>query len=214
MTLVVVDQLTKMAHFITCAKVADRGHRADLFLAEVVWLHGLPDMVFSNQGLQFMSLFWHQLHKLGSTRVNLSSGFHLETNGQTEHTNQILEQYLRCYFKYDQCNWLAWLLLAEFAYNNAIQESAGMWLFKSNVGYQPWFSYMQPADAVVPVAEDWAKALIDRVACLLSGEFGEGAGIVQAAHRFITEDSATLVCEGQGLASACKHQDIGAIPKA
>ena len=56
--LVVVNQLTKMACFIACAKTVDTGCTADLFLIEVVWLHGLPtDMVVSDSGLQFASCF-------------------------------------------------------------------------------------------------------------------------------------------------------------
>jgi len=70
-------------------------------------------------------------------KLHFTSGYHLEANGQTEHTNQMLEQYLQCYCNYQQDNWADLLLLAEFAYNNASSATTGVSLFFANKGYHP-----------------------------------------------------------------------------
>ena len=63
--------------------------------------------------------------------------YHPETNGQTECTNQILEQYLRIYVNYKQNDWINLLPLAEFAYNNTTQSTTGMSPFFANLGFHP-----------------------------------------------------------------------------
>ncbi len=98
--LVVVDRLTKMAHFTPCSKLITAEETTQLILDGIVRLHGLPEEIVSNRGLQFTSKFWHRLFKLLGVDIRLSSAFHPETNGQTERTNQTLEQYLRCTVNY------------------------------------------------------------------------------------------------------------------
>ena len=85
--------------------------------------HGLPDDVISDRGPQFISKFWKPMFKLLRILANLSSGYHPETNGQSKRTNQTLEQYLHCCINYQQDDWVDFLHLAEFAYNNSAHSS-------------------------------------------------------------------------------------------
>jgi len=98
--LVVVDRLTKMAHFTPCSKSITAEETARLILDKIIRLHGLPEEIMSDKGPQFASKFWRRLLKLLKVDIQLSSAFHPETNGQTERTNQTLEQYLRCTVNY------------------------------------------------------------------------------------------------------------------
>ncbi|XP_054826969.1 uncharacterized protein LOC129324030 [Eublepharis macularius] len=121
--LVVVDLFTKMAHFIPCSGPPTAQETAHLYLQHVFRLHGRPDHIISDRGVQFTSRFWRALHSLLGTQVHLSSAHHPQSDGQTERINATLEQYLRCYTNHQQDDWLALLPLAEFAYNNAVHSS-------------------------------------------------------------------------------------------
>ena len=130
--LVIVDRFLKMAHFVPCSKTTSGEERADLFLNNVVQLHGLPEDVTSDRGPQFISHFWRRLLQTFGTSVNLSSAHHPQTDGQTERVNQILEQYLRCTVSYQQEDWVDFLAMAEFAYNNSIHASTKVSPFFAN----------------------------------------------------------------------------------
>jgi hypothetical protein len=157
--LVVVDRLTKMAHFIPCNKTATSADTARLVMDNVVRLHGLPDDIVSDRGPQFASRFWARLFALLGTKIKLSTAFHPQTDGQTERVNQILEQYLRCTINYHQNNWVSLLPLAEFAYNNARHASTGQSPFFANTGYHPRFGILPVQQPTVPAAEDHARAI-------------------------------------------------------
>jgi transposase InsO family protein len=85
--LVVVDRLTKMAHFTPCSKSITAEETAQLILDGIVQLHGLPEEIVSDRGLQFTLKFWHRLFKLLGVDIRLSSAFHPEIDGQIERTN-------------------------------------------------------------------------------------------------------------------------------
>nr|CAH66151.1 OSIGBa0097I11.3 [Oryza sativa] len=92
---VVVDRLTKVAHFIP-VKTTYTGHKlAELYMARVVCLHGIPKKIVSDRGSQFTSKFWQKLQSELGTRLNFSTAYHPQTDGQTERVNQILEDMLR-----------------------------------------------------------------------------------------------------------------------
>ena len=71
------------------------------------------------------------------TKLHFTFGYHLEGDGQTEHVNQTLEQYLQIYCNYQQDNWSSLLPLAEFTYNNAPNVTTGVSPFFTNKGYDP-----------------------------------------------------------------------------
>jgi hypothetical protein len=135
--LVVIDRLTKMSHFIPCSKDLDARQFANLFMKEIVRLHGLPHDIITDRGTLFTSDLWKETTgKLGIER-RLSTAFHPQTDGQTERTNAILEQYLRAYINYQQDDWCGYLPLAEFAYNNGYQETIKNTPFFANYGINP-----------------------------------------------------------------------------
>lgn len=135
--LVVVDRLTKMAHYIPTNTTITAEGTAGLILAEVVRLHGIPQEIISDRGSVFTSRVWETIcEELKITR-KLSTAFHPESDGQTERVNQIMEQYLRAYCNYAQDNWRGMLPYAEFAYNNAESATTNVSPFAANYGFNP-----------------------------------------------------------------------------
>ena len=152
--LVVVDRLTKMAHFIPYKGLPTAKQTADLVLKEVFRLHGIPDDVVSDRGVQFTSKFWKDFCLALGVKVNLSSAFHPQSNGQTERTNQTLEQYLRCFSSHLQDDWLDHLPTAEFAYNNAEHSSTKHSPFFANTGSHPVFIPHLPVASTLPAVAE------------------------------------------------------------
>jgi len=158
--MVVKDRLSKQAHFVPTHKCIDAPKTADLFLQHVFRLHGSPRSIVSDRGPQFVSTFWRRFHSLLGTSTNLSSAFHPETDGSTEVTNQVIEQYLRIYCNYQQSDWaFPHLTLAEFAYNNTINSSTGMTPFFANTGHHPLFDPTLSREPLVPAAEERIRHL-------------------------------------------------------
>jgi hypothetical protein len=90
----------------------------------------------SDRGLQFTSKFWEKLHESMDTKLNFSSAYHPQTDGQTERTNQILEDMLRAYaLKYGK-SWDKSLTYTEFSYNNSYQASIEMAPYEALYGWQ------------------------------------------------------------------------------
>ncbi|WVZ89243.1 hypothetical protein U9M48_035669 [Paspalum notatum var. saurae] len=120
---VVVDRLTKVAHFIPVNTTYSGAKLAELYISRIVYLHGVPKRIISDRGSQFTSRFWEQLHNSLDTKLRFSTAYHPQTDGQTERTNQILEDMLRaCAIQYGT-SWDKCLLYAEFSYNNSYQAS-------------------------------------------------------------------------------------------
>ncbi|MVG17081.1 transposase, partial [Aeromonas jandaei] len=116
---VIVDRLSKVAHFIP-VKTTHRPHQyADLYIQNIFRLHGIPKRIVSDRGPQFIARFWEQLHKELGTKLVRSSAYHPQTAGQTERVNQILEDILRACVLSSGESWEKWLPLAEFSYNNS-----------------------------------------------------------------------------------------------
>jgi transposase InsO family protein len=98
---VIVDRLTKVAHFIPVKMTYSGAKLVELYMSRIVCLHGVPKKIVSNRGSQFTSKFWKKLHESMDTKINLSPAYHPQMDGQTERINQILEDMLRaCALKY------------------------------------------------------------------------------------------------------------------
>jgi transposase InsO family protein len=107
---------------------------ATLYIENIVRLHGVPSRIVSDRGTQFTSRFWKSLHKAMGTKLDFSSAYHPQTDGQTERVNQILEDLLRaCVLTYGK-DWEQSLPYAEFSYNNGYQTSLGMSPFEALYG--------------------------------------------------------------------------------
>jgi transposase InsO family protein len=92
---VIVDRLTKVAHIILVNTTYKGSQLAELYMAQIVCLHGVPKKIISDRGSQFTSTFWKSLHENMGMRLNFNSTYHPQTDGQTERTNQVLEDMLR-----------------------------------------------------------------------------------------------------------------------
>jgi hypothetical protein len=123
---VVVDRLTKSAHFIPTNQKYSYDKLAELYLERIVSIHGVPKTITSDRGSVFTSSFWKSLHHALGTELNFSTAYHPQTDGQTERVNQILEDMLRCCAMNFGESWDKHLHLAEFAYNNSYQSSIEM----------------------------------------------------------------------------------------
>ncbi|WVZ63978.1 hypothetical protein U9M48_013565 [Paspalum notatum var. saurae] len=120
---VVVDRLTKVAHFIPMNTTYSGARLAELYISRIVCLHGVPKKIISDRGSQFTSRFWEQLHDSLDTKLRFSTVYHPQMDGQTERTNQVLEDMLRaCAIQYGT-SWDKCLPYAEFSYNNSYQAS-------------------------------------------------------------------------------------------
>ena len=116
---VIVDTLTNSAHFIPIKMTYKAEKLAKLYISEIVQLHGVPFSIISDRGMQFTSKFWRTLHAELGTRLDLSTAFHPQTDGQSERTIQVLEDMFReCVVEFGghRDNFLP---LAEFSYNNS-----------------------------------------------------------------------------------------------
>ncbi len=151
--LVVVDRFTKMAHFIPCLTTATAEQTADLFMRNIFRLHGAPSEIISDRGPQFSSTFWKSFFTLLGTKVKLSTAYHPQTDGQSERTNQTLEQFLRCYINYQQNDWVSLLPHAEYSYNNTIHMAIQCTPFFATYGLNPTSDFQTVTESYNPNAE-------------------------------------------------------------
>ena len=131
---VVVDRLTKSAHFLPIRTNYSLDKLAKIYIKEIVWLHGIPKSIISDRDPRFTSRFWGKLQEALSTRLNFNTAFHPQTNGQSKRVIQVLEDMLRsCVVDYEG-NWDKYIPLVEFVNNNSFQTSIGMALYKALYG--------------------------------------------------------------------------------
>ncbi|XP_078518423.1 LOW QUALITY PROTEIN: retrotransposon-like protein 1 [Lissotriton helveticus] len=155
---VVVDQFSKMSHFVPLKNLPNATELASLFVQHVVKLHGIPKVVISDRGPQFVSRFWRSFLKGLGVDSRLSTGYHPETDGQTERVNQDLEQYLRLYLMEQEGDWPSLLHPAEFAYNNSVHSATGFSPFFLNSGRHPNM-LVGREDVDVPAVEEVLQKL-------------------------------------------------------
>ena len=116
---VVVDRLIKSPHFLPVRIDYSLDKLVDLYIKEIVWLHGIPISIISNIDPRFTSRFWGKLQEDLGTRLNFSTGFHPQTDGQSERVIQVLEDMLRsCVIVYEG-SWDRHIPLVKFLYNNS-----------------------------------------------------------------------------------------------
>ncbi|KAG8483076.1 hypothetical protein CXB51_021971 [Gossypium anomalum] len=123
---VIMDRLTKSAQFIPVHTDYPLERLANLYVSEIVRLHGVPMSIISDRDLRFTSRFWKKLQEELGTKLSFSTTFHLQTDDQSKKVIQILENMLRCCVLEFQGSWKRYLPLVEFAYNNSYQTSLKM----------------------------------------------------------------------------------------
>jgi hypothetical protein len=115
---VIVGELSRQAHFLNLHPKFDAVDLAHLYLHEVYRHHGLPRVLISDRDVRFTSLFWTALMKRLGVKLNLSTAYHPQTDGQSERTISTLEDMIRPHVCYLQTDWDQYLDQLEFAYNN------------------------------------------------------------------------------------------------
>ncbi|KAJ9564288.1 hypothetical protein OSB04_000254 [Centaurea solstitialis] len=123
---VVVDRLTKSAHFIAIREASSSEVLADIYVREIVARHGVPVTVISDRDVRFTSRFWSRFHKELGTKLQFSTAFHPQTDGQSERTIRTLEDMLQACVLDFGGSWESHLPLVEFSYNNSFHASIGM----------------------------------------------------------------------------------------
>ena len=131
---VIVDRLTKCAHFLPMKVNFSMDRLASLYIKEIVRMHGVPVSIVSDRDPRFTSRFWHSLQKALGTKLSFSTAFHPQTDGQSERVIQVLEDLLRACALDLKGNWDDYLPLVEFAYNNSFEASIGMAPFEALYG--------------------------------------------------------------------------------
>ncbi|GJS60601.1 putative reverse transcriptase domain-containing protein [Tanacetum coccineum] len=126
-----VNRLTKSAHFLATYEDYSTEKLARLYIDEVVARHGVPMSIISNRDGQFTLHFWQTLQKALGTRLDMSTAYHSQMNGQSKRTIQTLEDMLRaCVIDFGR-NWDVHLPLAEFSYNISYHSSIQYASFKA-----------------------------------------------------------------------------------
>ncbi|KAI3751218.1 hypothetical protein L2E82_22266 [Cichorium intybus] len=122
---VIVDQLTKSAHFIPIQETSTAQKLASIFIKEVITRHGMPISIVSDRDVRFTSRFWGKFQEELGSRLHFSTAYHPQTDGQSERTIQTLEDMLRACVMDFGGSWDTYLPLAEFSYNNSYHASIG-----------------------------------------------------------------------------------------
>jgi len=123
---VIVDCLTKCAHFLPMNQKWSIDKLAELYVREVVRLHGVPESIMSDRDPRFPSRFWQSLQAALGTQLRISLAYHPQMDGQSERTIESLEDLLRSCVLDHLENWNDVLPLVEFTYNNNYHSSIGM----------------------------------------------------------------------------------------
>ncbi|GJT57003.1 reverse transcriptase domain-containing protein [Tanacetum coccineum] len=120
---VIVDRLTKSAHFLAIREDYSTEKLAKIYIDEIVARHGVPVSIISDRDGRFTSRCWQTVQKALGTRLDMSTAYHPQTDGKSERTFQTLEDMLRaCVIDFDG-SWDVHLPLAEFSYNNSYHSS-------------------------------------------------------------------------------------------
>ncbi|XP_074346826.1 uncharacterized protein LOC141685630 [Apium graveolens] len=123
---VIIDRLTKSAHFLPINEKSSLDKLVHLYVREIVLRHGVPVSIVSDRDPRFNSRFWKQFQECLGTKLNMSTAYHPQTDGQSERTIQTIEDMLRSCAIDFAGSWDDHLPLIEFSYNNSYHSSIGM----------------------------------------------------------------------------------------
>lgn len=165
---VFVCRFTKQIHAIATHTTSTASDLARILLREVVRHHGLPKSIVSDRDPRFIAHFWKDLWALLQTKLNMSTSYHPQTDGQTERANRTLEDMLRAYVSAQQDDWDELLPLVEMAYNDSVQASTGFSPYYLNTGRNLSTSLTQAMEhvdelltpATAELVRRWDEALI------------------------------------------------------
>lgn len=160
--LVVVDRLSKNAHFLALSHPYTAMEVAQLYLDNIFKLHGMPKDIVSDRDPTFLSEVWKELFRVHGVDLRFSTSYHPQSDGQTEVTNKTLETYLRCMTSDSPHSWSKWLPLAEWWYNTTFHTAIKCTPYEVIYGqsppihlpYLPGESSSAPVDRSLQARED------------------------------------------------------------
>ena len=164
---------TKMLIAIPCRETITAEGVAELFLRQIFPRFGLPSKIISGRDPRFVSKFMKELCCLMGITQNVSTAYHPWMDGQSERSNQWLEQYLRFWVDHQQTNWHHYLPLAKFAHNSWKNEATGQSPFEILMGYSPRAEIFDVTSSIPTVAlrlRDWKKAREDAQKLMIKGQ--------------------------------------------
>ncbi|CCO31917.1 Retrotransposable element Tf2 155 kDa protein type 1 [Rhizoctonia solani AG-1 IB] len=156
--LVIVDSFTKFVVLVPVSKKLKAPELAEIFLNRVWKQYGLPEKTISDRGTVFNNKFLRALYKRLGIDPHFSSAYHPQSDGQTERVNPTIEHFLRAYASINQSDWVKWLPMTEFAYNNATHSATGQSPFMALYGWQPTLTPSN-VETNVPEANDLANTI-------------------------------------------------------
>lgn len=155
--LTIIDRFSKACRLIPLPKLPTSFETAELMCNYVFRFYGLPEDIVSDRGPQFTSRVWTAFFKHLNVNISLTSGYHPQSNGQTERLNQEIIRFLRSYCQQRQADWSRYLFWAEYAQNSLMKPATGETPFKCVLGFQPplfpWAG--EPTD--LPSVTDWLQ---------------------------------------------------------
>ncbi|KAL0173002.1 hypothetical protein M9458_033313, partial [Cirrhinus mrigala] len=155
--LVIVDRFSKFCRLIPLKGLTTAWETAQLLFDHVFRPYELPEDIVSDRGPQFISRVWRAFFRLLGVTISLSSGYHPQTNGQTERKIQEVGRFLRTFCHGHQSTWNQYLGWAEYAQNSLRQATTGLTPFQCILGFQPplfpWSG--EPSD--VPAVDYWFR---------------------------------------------------------
>ena len=160
---VFVDKLTKMVHYVATTTNVTAPKLADIFMREVVRLHGVPESILSDRDPRFTAHFWRAFWTQLGTTLTMSTAYHPQTDGQTERANRTLEEMLRSRVNFQQTDWDEHLAAAELAVNNAVHASTGFTPFYLNFGQEVQLPLDRAIAGLRPSANPVAADRISRL---------------------------------------------------
>ena len=131
---VIVDRLTKTAHFLPMRTDYSLDKLAELYIKKIIRLHEISISIILDRDPRFTLRFWGKLKEALGTRLNFSTAFHPQTNGLSEKVIQVLEDMLRSYVIDEEGSWDKHIPLVEFVYKNSFQSSIGMASYEALYG--------------------------------------------------------------------------------
>ncbi|KAL0150345.1 hypothetical protein M9458_054347 [Cirrhinus mrigala] len=155
--LVIVDRFSKFCHLLPLKGLPTAMETAESLFNHVFRYYGIPEDIVSDRGPQFISRVWKSFFKLLGVTVSLSSGYHPQTNGQTERKIQEVGRFLRTFCHGHQNSWNQFLGWAEYAQNSLRQPSTGLTPFQCVLGFQPPLFPWNGEPSDVPAVDHWFR---------------------------------------------------------
>uniref|UniRef100_A0AAQ4R4E0 Gypsy retrotransposon integrase-like protein 1 n=1 Tax=Gasterosteus aculeatus aculeatus TaxID=481459 RepID=A0AAQ4R4E0_GASAC len=155
--LTIVDRFSKACRLVPLPKLPTALATAELLCNQVFRFYGLPEDIVSDRGPQFTSRVWSAFFQRLNVNVSLTSGYHPQSNGQTERLNQDVIRFLRSYCQRQQTEWSRYLFWAEYAQNSLVKPATGITPFQCVLGFQPPLFPWSGEPTNLPSVTEWLQ---------------------------------------------------------